>query len=481
MQFNSITYFIFLPVLFLVFYLAGHRFRWQILLLGSFIFYGFLLKPLLVAALILVTLLSSHFGRIIDSSRQPSTRKKLLWLGISADLFLLIYFKYLPFLTENLNLLLKLLYLDMTMPVPAPQSSIALSFFVFQAISYLADIYFRMAKPEPHLGYLALYLSFFPKLLQGPIERSAALLPQLKAQYEFNYDNMRSGMLLLGWGLFKKVVVADRLALYVNPVYNDVHAYTGLPLAIATYAYALQIYFDFSGYTDMARGTARMFGVNLTDNFNSPYLATSCADFWRRWHISLSRWILDYIFEPLQMKFRHLGKVGTAFALMVTFLVCGIWHGASWCFITWGLLHGCYLVASTLYKPCKKRVYGLLRLPGGKPPRIWQILFTFHLVCFTFIFFRSNSVQDAVYIIKGLVMPGIGLLDYMMIYGETSLVIVISIAMIAFIIDACKNNAKLIHIFNSNTYARWPLYYVMTLSIIFMQVDADPGFIYFKF
>jgi len=183
-------------------------------------------------------------------------------------------------------------------------------------------------------------------------------------------------MLLFTWGLFKKVVVADRLALYADQVYNNVHDYTGLSLIIGTYAFALQIYFDFSAYTDMARGTGRMFSINLTENFNHPYLATSIADFWRRWHISFSRWILDYIFKPLQMEWRNWGQAGTALALIVTFLVCGIWHGATWGFIFWGLLHGIYMAASIYYRPYQKRLHKWLGVEKSTWLKWWQIFVT---------------------------------------------------------------------------------------------------------
>ena len=284
--------------------------------------------------------------------------------------------------------------------------AIGVSYFVFQAISYLIDVYWRLQEPERHPGIFALYLSFFPKLLQGPIERAGDLLPQLRVPFRFDPDNFRVGLFTFAWGLFKKAVIADRLALYVNSAYGDLPGHAGLPLLIATYLYALQIYYDFSGYTDMALGSARMFNIRLTQNFRTPYLAVSVADFWRRWHISFSRWILDYLFRPLQMHWRNLRQAGTVAALIVTFLLSGLWHGASWCFVIWGGLHGLYLASSVAYKPLKKKFSKRFNLGKSRWYGLWQIVVTFHLVCLAWIFFRSPTVGDAWYVLTHLLGNG---------------------------------------------------------------------------
>lgn len=404
MIFNSLSYFMFLPIVFLVFILVGDRYRWLVLLISSYIFYGFIFKPILLIALSTVILVTYWLGKLINRSTVPFVRSRFLFIGIVINLALLVYFKYIPFLVSNLNTLLTSSGIDVVLDKPLPLVSIGLSFFIFQAISYLADIYFLMAEPEEHFGYFALYIAFFPKLLQGPIERAGDLIPQLKAKFKLNYDNVRFGILLFSWGCFKKVVIADRLGTYVDVVYNDVHAFTGLPLLLATYSYAFQIYLDFSGYTDMALGSALLFNINLTQNFNSPFLATSCTDYWRRWHISLSKWILDYVFEPLQMKFRNFGKSGTAVSLLVTFIVCGIWHGASWSYIVWGFIHGIYLAVSTYYRPYQKKLHKRLGLQKTAFLRIWQTVITFQLICFSFIFFRAANINDAIYLAKNTIV-----------------------------------------------------------------------------
>lgn len=399
MVFNSLTYLLFVPLIFAIFLLTGERWKWLVLLVSSYVFYAFLLHPVLLLVLAGVTAMTFVSGRMIHASRGDAERARNLYLGVVGNLAVLFYFKYLNFLAISLNQLLALAHADVALPVPAILVSIALSFFIFQAISYLADIYFGSVEPEPHFGYFALYISFFPKLLQGPIERASDLLPQLHQPYVFSYERARSGLILFAWGLFQKLAIADRLGAYVNPVYANVHEQTGAALLFASYAYAVQIYFDFAGYTDMARGIGRLFGIELSINFNSPYMATSVADFWRRWHISFSRWILDYIFQPLQMKFRNLGKHGVTLALLATFTLAGVWHGASWCYIVFGLLHGIYLVSSTYYKPYQKKMYRKLGIEKAGWLKYWQRFVVFQLVTFAFIFFRSESIGDALYVV----------------------------------------------------------------------------------
>jgi len=287
---------------------------------------------------------------------------------------------------------------------------------------------------------------------------------------------VRYGMVLFTWGLFKKVVLADRLGLYVDMVYDDVHAYQGLPLILATYAYAFQIYFDFSGYTDMALGTARLFNISLTDNFNSPYLATSIADFWRRWHITFSRWILDYIFKPLQMQWRNGKNWGTAAALLVTFLVSGIWHGARWGFVIWGVLHGAYMACSVFYRPYQKKLHKALNLEKTRTLKAWQVFVTFNLVCFAWIFFRADSLHDAFYVFQAAPMFTIAnsIKNTKVLYSLFFSLIIIWLEN--------YNKEKLFNIIiNQNTLKRWSIYYIIITVILFFGLYGKSKFIYFQF
>lgn len=398
MTFTSPPFFLFLLALFVLFLLTPSRFRWLLLLLASYLFYACLNVPYLLVVLAAVTAVSYVCGRQIH--RNTAARLKKLWLivGIAVNVSILVWLKYIPFIAENLNHVLGFISLQFRFIDARQLVAIGASYFVFQGISYLIDIYLEILEPEEHPGYFALSISFFPKLLQGPIERSGTILPQLRELSTCSWDNILAGAHLFLWGMFNKVVVADQLATFVDPVYNNVHAYYGLSLVIATYLFALQLFFDFYGYTCMALGIARCFNIRLTQNFNSPYTATSIADFWRRWHISFSSWILDYVFKPLQFAFRDRTRWGTPVALMLTFMVSGIWHGASWCFIVWGMLHGMYLAFATLFGKPKRKLYKTLGLEKTYLLKALQIFSTFHLVCFSWIFFRSATIKDALYV-----------------------------------------------------------------------------------
>lgn len=485
MTFHSLSYFLFLPVVFLLHHYLLRRERWIILLTGSILFYLALGTPYLLAALALVTAVTYGAGIAIHRTPGLAGKRLFFWGGVVANIFLLAGMKYVPFIAENLNLLIGTAWKPGGVLV-----SVGVSYYVFQAISYLANILLEIDEPERHPGYFALYLAFFPKLLQGPIERPGDLLPQLKQEYAFDYDNVRSGLLLFAWGLLKKVVVADRLALFVNQVYGNVDAYSGIPLIIATYLYAIQIYFDFSGYTDMALGSARIFNISLTQNFNKPYLATSVADFWRRWHISFSRWILDYIFRPLQLYWRNGKSLGTAGALLVTFLVSGIWHGAAWTFIAWGLLHGLYLAASVMYKPLQKKIHARLGIAGTRLARCWQTFVTFHLVCFSWIFFRAASLGDAVHVVENLFrnIPGQlravvgreGFRELVCLGQGTHNFFVAAVAVAALML--LDQAGKRLPLAQRPAPVRWLAYYAALTAILFYGVfDDTTKFIYFQF
>ena len=462
MPFYSLDYFLFLPIVYLAHHFAGERARWCVLLAASLLFYAALNVPYLLVVLILVIIATYCFGIWLDRTSAEKAKRAFLWSGIAANVLILIIMKYLPF------------RLDRTIV------AIGVSYYVFQAISYLIDIYLGIRKPERHFGYFSLYLAFFPKLLQGPIERAGDLLPQIRAKYEFNYVNMRSGLLLFTWGLFKKVVIADRLGLYVDTVYNNVHAFEGLSLLLATYAYALQIFMDFSGYTDMALGSALFFNIKLTQNFNSPYIATSVADFWRRWHISFSRWILDYIFRPLQMRWRNRQDRGTAAALIVTFLVVGIWHGASWGFVIWGLLHGVYMASSVFYRPYQKRLHKALHIEKTGFLKAWQIFVTFNLVSFAWVFFRAGNLADAVYIVTNMFNGAKRAYSgFLLSQGKAGLLI-ISISILLYMVISTQAK-KMQGQFQDHILFRWALYYCFTFYIILFAVRAKAAFIYMGF
>jgi D-alanyl-lipoteichoic acid acyltransferase DltB (MBOAT superfamily) len=411
MIFTSLQYIIFVQILFLFFIAVPIYIRWLVLLVGSYIFYASLNAPILLFALGVTTCVSYGVGISISRSDFEKTKKLWLWIGVVSNLSILICLKYLPFLFKNINIICDYLSTRQRFPDVSSIVTIGVSYYVLQGISYIVDVYLEVTEPERHFGYIALYMSFFPKLLQGPIERGGNLLPQLRILAPATWADIRVGLHLFLWGVFKKVVIADRLASFVDPIYGNVTLHSGLTLVAATYLFAFQLYFDFSGYTDMALGIARCFNIRLTQNFNAPYLATSIADFWRRWHISFSSWILDYIFKPLQFKYRDLSTLGTTLALMITFVSSGLWHGASWNYVVWGSIHGIYLSGAVLFRRSIHKFYKRLGLEKSKLLEVWQVILTFNLVSFAWIFFRARNLNDALFVAWNVVAGIVGSLS----------------------------------------------------------------------
>jgi len=374
------------------------RLRWAILLVASYAFYASFRKPVLLAALALVT--SGSWAVALATERESDERRRRLLcrLGVALCLTALAGLKYVGFFAGSLNPFAGsgALRSGLTGPVAA----VGVSYYTLQAIAYLLDVRDGVVPAERHLGLYALNLAFFPKLLQGPIERAGKLLPQLRESKRPAAADLAAGAQLFLWGMFQKVVVADRLAPFVSAVYGAPRHYQGLPLVLATYLFGAQLYYDFAGYTDMALGVARFFGVRLTQNFNVPYLATSVADFWRRWHISFSSFLLDYIFRPLQLALRDLRTWGNPVALLLTFALSGLWHGPTWSFALWGLIHGVYLATGALFSRTAGRIHKALRLEGSRTLKALQIAATFNLVCLAWVFFRAATPGDAFYIVS---------------------------------------------------------------------------------
>jgi alginate O-acetyltransferase complex protein AlgI len=494
MPFNSLEYFLFLPVVYLLFCFVGERARWCVLLAASLLFYAALNVPYLLVVLILVAITTYSFGIWLERADTPKVKRALLWGGIGANLLILVVMKYLPFLSENLKALSEILSLDAKIQPVKAFVAIGISYYVFQAISYLADIYLDIQKAERHFGYFALYLAFFPKLLQGPIERSGDLLPQLVRLRGFDYDQVRAGMLLFAWGLFKKMVIADRLGFFADEVFGNVRSYAGVSLFLGIYAYAFQLFFDFSAYTDMALGTARLFNIRLSRNFNAPYHATSVADFWRRWHISFSRWILDYIFKPLQILWRDHGTAGTAAALLITFLVSGIWHGASWPFVLWGMLHGIYLASGVCWKPYQKRLYGTLGIRKGRLLTAWQTAITFHLVCIAWIFFRAQSMGDVWYVATHLFAPASSgaflgreyITNFLFLKQSWREVAVVAVGLLVMGGAGLVGKKQGIqdpgeYVTGKSFLLRWSLYAALGTAVLVFGVFTTSSFIYYRF
>jgi alginate O-acetyltransferase complex protein AlgI len=384
--FNSFEFLLFFPIVTVLFFLLPHKFRWFHLLAASCYFYMAFVPVYIL--ILFFTIIIDYIAGICIESAEGKRRKVWLVMSLIANIGVLAYFKYYNFLVDNINQLLPgnenaIPYLKILLPI-------GLSFHTFQAMSYTIEVYRGNQKAERHFGIYALYVMFYPQLVAGPIERPQNILHQFHEKKYFNYDDFRKGMSLILYGLVKKVVIADRLSPYVDQVYQGADNMSFIPTLLAVIFFSIQIYCDFSGYSDIALGTARCMGFDLMKNFDHPYRATSIADFWRRWHISLSTWFKDYLYIPLG------GSKSSAFStyrnLFIVFLISGLWHGASWTFIAWGLLHALFQVVESL-----KKKY----MPGLRVRTVWVNQFVvFTLVSIAWVFFRAANFTQGFTIIK---------------------------------------------------------------------------------
>src|SRR6266550_1833630 len=380
MLFNSFLFLLFFLIVVPLHFLVPQRRRWMLLLAASCYFYMAFI-PAYILILFLSIAIDYVAGLLIERARDPRRRKACLALSIVANVTLLGVFKYYNFFNYNLGWLANWMGLPYAVPALSIILPIGLSFHTFQAMSYTFEVYYGRQKAERHLGIYALYVMFFPQLVAGPIERPQNLIHQFYEKHYVDYVRVSEGLKRMAWGLFMKVVIADRLARYVNLVYKSPNSYEGLTLVVATFFFALQIYCDFAGYSHIAIGAAEVMGFKLMRNFNRPYLSRSISEFWARWHISLSTWFRDYVYIPLGGN-----RVSTPrwyYNLFITFLLSGLWHGANWTFVIWGALNGFYLTSSLVTRAFRERMAemtGLMRYPPVHA--VFRVLITFALTCF---------------------------------------------------------------------------------------------------
>lgn len=398
MLFNSLHFVFFFILTTTIYFLLPHRWRWAFLLFISCYFYA-VFVPVYILILAFTIVVDYWAGRLIED--HPQRRKPLLLASLIVNIGFLAFFKYYNFLNDNLTALLGFWGAGNPIPNLRIILPIGLSFHTFQAMSYTIEVYRGHQKAERHFGIYALYVMFYPQLVAGPIERPQNVLYQFYRKVNFNYDRVVAGLRMMLWGLFKKVVIADRLSIYVDAVYNNATHHSGLTCIVATIFFAFQIYCDFSGYSGIALGAAKVLGIDLMENFRRPYLATSIKDFWSRWHISLSTWFRDYLYIPLGGSRVRLPR--HILNLLIVFMVSGLWHGASWTFVIWGALHGVYQTAELLLNRFvfKKKKQGMLAPRRGG--NLLRYLVTFTLVCFAWIFFRADSISTAFTIVENIV------------------------------------------------------------------------------
>ncbi|MFC1650594.1 MBOAT family O-acyltransferase [Candidatus Latescibacterota bacterium] len=437
---------------------TGFWLHW--LLFASYFFYGWL-NPLFLILIAYSTVIVYFAGLNVDTGKNAKSRK--LWLAVSIlnSVFLLGFFKYAGFMTENLNFILDALGISSKIPDPGFILPVGISFYTFIGLSYVIDVYKGKIQSERNFIRLAVFVSFFPYLLAGPIERAKNMLPQLSSPPEITAGGIAEGSSLFIVGLFKKVAIADFLSLYVNRIYESPSEFQALTLLVATYAFTWQIYFDFSGYTDMARGCARMFGFKLMLNFNNPYLSTGLGEFWQRWHISLSSWFKDYIYIPLGGNRRS--RFGTYRNMVLTMLIAGLWHGAAWNFVIWGGLHA---FGRTVTRELERT-----RFYSERIPKIIKQIAVFHFVCLTWIFFRAETFGDAISVIAGI---------FSFAPGDPRFPIIAILLILGVLLYQLMYESKFKRILEVS-FVRIGIAVAMILYLFFFRTSGYEVFYYFRF
>jgi len=503
MLFTSLNFLVFFCLTSIVYYLLPNKLRWILLLTASLVFYVFSV-PAFVFVLAGSILLNYLFGIWIDHAISPLAKRKRMIFGIVLNLSILAAFRYAVYFD---GLISALFHLSTT-----PDSLInkvivplGISFFTFTNISYLIEVKRSRIPAERHLGYFACYIAFFPKLIQGPIERPQSFLPQLRKQHKFDYNGVTDGIRLMLWGFFKKLVIADQLSLVVNAVYDNNQNWHSPILILSTILFAFQIYMDFSGYIDIARGAARILGFQLNRNFDSPYLSTSIKDFWGRWHMSLSQWLRDYIFLPLayylsgHLKKQKYAGISTekylyAISITVTFLLCGLWHGVGWNFIVWGGIFAFYLIVGSISAKPMKRFYRKTGLIAYKKANdILQAFITFLLVSFAWIFFRAAGLSVALKIVSSLfdgwgknaIKESFQSIQQILLNNKVTLIeSLLVLLMIPFVMLVEHHFPKAVKGKSISSFPlplRWGAYYFLVLLIFYFGKTETNSFIYFQF
>jgi D-alanyl-lipoteichoic acid acyltransferase DltB (MBOAT superfamily) len=439
----------------------------------------------------------SYFAAIIiekielggsDRKIKEQGKSAVLIISILIHLSILFFFKYFNFLNDSIHVFFTSLDLtwniqnfDLLLPV-------GISFYTFEVISYTMDVYRGKAPVEYNFGKYALFVSFFPKLVAGPIERATHLLPQFHLPQKFDYGNFQSGLMLILWGLFQKIMIADRLAILVNTVFNNVTSYQGFQYMIAIVFFSFQILCDFSAYSDIAIGASKILGFDLLKNFERPYFSKSIKEFWRRWHMSLSSWFKDYLYFPLGGS--KEGKMKTYRNILIVFIVSGLWHGANWTFFVWGALHGCYQVLGMIFNNFNNRLAEKLSIKDPFSLKIVNVMVTFSLVAFAWIFFRANSIGDAIYVVKHLLVfnPEMVLTDelYKLGLDASEFRIAVLLITLLLIVNYLQRSIKLReNIMQWWLPIRWSVYISAIIAILVYGIygntyDASQ-FIYFQF
>lgn len=469
MLFNSFQFLLFFILTSVIYFIIKDKWRWLLLLIASYIFYGSW-NFFYLSLIILSTFVTYYSGILIEKNPQKSNKKKIVVGSLVINLSILFFFKYYNFVASSFNLILpdSLPYFESILAV------VGISFYTFQALSYTMDVYNNKIPAQKHIGKYALFVSFFPQLIAGPIEKASDLLPQFNKTKKFDYERARSGCLLIVWGLFKKVVIADRLGIFVTEVYNNPSGSEGIASILAAIFFAFQLYIDFSAYSEIAVGCARIFGYKLTINFKRPYLSSSFKDFWKRWHITLNSWFFEYLYIPLggnrSNQYKALRNV------IIIFLISGLWHGASWNFVIWGAINSIYLVLFDRLFPQKNKNLFKKIIYGTCIMLLWSL---------SLIFFRANTFQDALTIYSNLSFTAFeGIYNFGL--NRFTFHFTIRLLIFMYVVEIFQELGYTAErIFSKPLLLRWSIYIILSLSILYFGAygldSSDSSFIYFQF
>ncbi|MBL7933801.1 MAG: MBOAT family protein [Bacteroidia bacterium] len=468
MLFNSLHFLLFLPVVVCLYYLLPQRYRWMLIFTASCYFYMALI-PKYILILFLIILID-YFSALAIEKSQGKKRRLWLILSLCSNILLLAFFKYFNFLNDNFQTLFALFgqeFKPVNLNILLP---IGLSFHTFQSMSYTIEVYRGTQKAEKHIGYFANYVLFFPQMVAGPIERYDRLGNELKKEHNLLYKNITDGLKLILYGLFVKMAVADNLAPFVNQIYESPEKYTSFQVAMAVFLFSFQIYADFFGYSTIAVGSARMLGVNIMDNFKTPYLSRSISEFWTRWHISLSTWFRDYLYIPLGGNRVPLPR--WSLNIMIVFMVSGLWHGANWTFVVWGALHGIMSLSERYFS----KIFNFKIKNGWSFLNVILCLKTFIVTSFIWIFFRAENFSKAKAIIRAL---------FKNCFAEQEVInFTAPLAFTALLIigDLLLFNSRFeLRLNSTRTFIRWTVYALLIFCLFALSGTQKFAFIYFQF
>lgn len=479
MVFTSFNFLVFFPAVLLVYFLLPQKFRWMFLLAASYYFY-INIKPVYALLLAGVTLTTYIFTNQIAKAKSDKTKKWLLISAIILTLLPLFFFKYFNFVNEGIFGLLNATGLHLPLPHLSLLLPVGISFYTFMALGYTIDVYNEEVDVEKNIGIVALFLSFFPVVMSGPIERASNMLHQLKGKLEFSYEKVVSGLQLMLWGYFMKLALADRLSIYIDAVFKNADQHVGSSLLLATLMQPIRVYGDLGGYSLIAIGCARVMGINVIHNFNRPFFATSMSEFWRRWHISLIKWLTDYVYTPLSFGFRRYGQWGIVIALNLTFIISGAWHGAALNFLVWGFIQGIALSIEMLTRKRKDAFEARFNLAKKGWYIMFGCVFTYLLFAFSLSFGGDAATVPEVFGIYGRILTDSFHMPYKdgdtMLYGFLAFSIVF---IKDFMEEFYPGKVQLFN--NKNNTVRWLSYYTVIFLIFYLGIFSGEQFVYFQF